>query len=121
MKVRIEMMVEVSKENAETWDVESHVKDALTMYEGNEIEFWDCNIESCHLALNEFPEDAREVECIESFNATHTNCIAGKVVEREFQFVKGITYPATTWRPQGMTIGNMFVFHRNAPKFIQIR
>ena len=121
MKVKIEMTVKVSKEGAEAWDVESHLRDALAMYEGNEIEFQDCNIESCRPTLKEFPRDAREVECIESFTVTHTNSVGGEIVKREFQFVKGIIYSATSWRPEGMTVDGFFVFHQNAAKFVLFR
>lgn len=121
MKVKIEMMIEVSKEGAKDWEIESHLRDALASYNGNEIEFWDCQIEKCRPALQRFPEDLRSVLCLKSFTATHANSIAGKLVTNTKEFIKGASYPVESWRPEGTHVGGFFVFHKDASNFAQIR
>lgn len=120
MKVKVEMMIEVSKEGAEDWEIKSHLRDALASYTGNEIEFWDCQIEKCRPALQKFDDGLQAVICLESFTATHSNYIAGKVVKETKEFIKGANYPVQTWRPEGSHIGGFFVFHKNASHFAEI-
>lgn len=52
MKVNIEMMVEVNDETPdgrpiEAWEVESHIKDALTSWTGNDVEFRNIEVFEC--------------------------------------------------------------------------
>lgn len=47
MRVEVVMVLELSVDSAEDWEIESHIQDALASYEGNDIEFRDCNIRSC--------------------------------------------------------------------------
>ena len=121
MKVKIEMIVEVSRESAEDWEIESHLKDALTEYTGNDLEFEDCNIEKCRPALKEFPKDAESVLCIQNFTGTHTNNINGKKETATFSFIKGASYPVHSWRPEGVQLRDFFVFHKDAKNFVRIR
>lgn len=67
----------------------------------------------------EFPQGVNQVVCEESFTATWGNSIGGERVTNEKKFVKGKTYPASSWRPEGMMIDSFFVFHRNAKNFSQ--
>ena len=117
MKVKIEMIVEVSDSNAQDYEIESHICDALTEYTGNDLAFLACEIEQCLPALKTFSDDIQSVVCLENFIAGHTNSIGGEVVKTEFTFVKGITYPCESWRPEGMRVGKHFVFNRDASKF----
>lgn len=118
MKVKVEIIIEISKE-MQDYEIESHLKDALTGYEGNELEFWDCEIKKCRPTLKKFEQEHSGImlECIETFEATHTNSIGGKTETNKKKFVSGIRYLAESWRPEGICIGGIFVFNKNASKF----
>jgi len=119
MKVRIEMVVEISKEDAKASEIESQLKDVISSYdsEGSEIEFLSCHVESCRIELKAFPEGIRQVRCIESFVAANTNSIGGEIVKKGRCFLKGVCYQTTSWRPEGMMVDGFFVFHWDASKF----
>ncbi len=119
MNVKIEMYIEVSKDDADDGEIKSHLQDALAMYNGNEIEFWSCEVEKCFLPLEKFPEDydGQKLLCLETFEATHTNVISGKLVHLKRTFEAGNYYRTESWRPEGRHINGFFVFHENADKF----
>lgn len=119
MKIKIEMYIEISKDDVEDYEVKSHIHDALTMYTGNDIEFWNCDIEKIIIPLNKFKNRTYTLICIENFVATHTNYINGKKVTNQHEFKKGSHCLATAWRPEGMEIDGFFVFNKNANKFAE--
>lgn len=52
MKVNIKMAVEVNDKTRdgrpiEAWEVESHIKDALTSWTGNDVEFYAVEVFEC--------------------------------------------------------------------------
>lgn len=109
MKAKITMIVETNKP-CEDFELESHLRDALTEYTGNEIEFTDCKIEETICCLKTFDCNLREVICLETFKAGHTKKI----------FTKGEIYQTFSWRPEGMNLNGFFVFNANASKFARI-
>ncbi len=119
MKAKIEMYVEVSKDDAEDYEIISHLRDALTSYTGNEIEFWNSEAEKCYPVLTKFPEEhaGQLLLCLETFEATHTNVIGDKLVRRKREFEAGCFYRTESWRPEGMYFDRFFVFHKHAGKF----
>lgn len=119
MKVKIEMIIEVSKE-IDCWDIESHIQDALDGYQGNDIKFYSCDVMECKPVLKRFNKEhaGKTFECIEGFKATHTNVVAGKTVSNEQTFIAGFTYDTKSWRPKGILIDNFWVFNKDANKFI---
>lgn len=119
MKAKITMIVETNKQ-CEDFELESHLRDALTEYTGNEIEFTDCKIEEIICSLKMFDRNLREVICLETFTAGHTNSIVGKIERGTKTFTKGEIYQTCSWRPEGITVDNFFVFHKNASKFARI-
>lgn len=119
MKAKITMIVETNKQT-EDFELESHIKDALVAYTGNEIEFFDCEIKSISCGIENFVPELRELACIESFEASHTNLIDGETIKSTKHFQEGIKYTSDTWRPEGMRIDGFFVFNANASKFARI-
>lgn len=119
MKAKIEMYVEVSKDGAEDYEIISHLRYALTSYAGNEIEFRNSDAEKCYPVLEKFLEEhaGQLLLCLETFMATHTNVIAGELIQFKREFEVGCFYRTECWRPEGMYIDGFFVFHKHAGKF----
>lgn len=119
MKAKITMIVETNK-SAEDYELISHIKDALAAYGGNEIEFFDCDIKSIDCGIEKFEPELKELICLESFEASHTNVINGRRIKSTKEFQEGIKYTSDEWRPEGMRLDGFFVFNANASKFARI-
>ncbi len=120
MKAIVEMVIEFNDE-AQDFEIESCIPDALTEFAGNCVEFYHAEITDLKLGLKKFTQDIRAVVALETFEASFNNYIAGKTVRESRTFLKGVIYIAGAWRSEGMHIDGFFVFHKNAGKFAQTR
>jgi Zn ribbon nucleic-acid-binding protein len=88
MRIKVEMYIEISKENAEDHEIESHLRDALFMYEGNDLEFVLASVESItNMSIDEKDEEfIAEVSCPE---CNQQNAVA---LKKEFDYKHDTMY-----------------------------
>lgn len=117
MKIKVEMIVEVSKE-AELWEIDSHLRDALSLYEGNEIEFKNIKIKGCLHSLKTFSPEIDSVYCLETFDITNkTQNKEGKILTYGKTFYEGGIYSSRDYKREGMTIAGFWIPNSLAEKF----
>lgn len=127
MKFKLSMYIDVDDNWLERMhfsseQLERYVKHAISHLDDDVLDHTDWAFKGCDVIdskriLDTFTEDLRRVRCLESFNACQTNVVNGKKARSMHGFEEGKVYDCCSWRPEGMTIDNHFVFNKYANKF----